>query len=181
MAFYELPTSSSYTLFHRTRYNGENKHRIVTSEVGSRCNWLSGHDAGKAGVAHHHAWITPAIDIHGTDWVISSDQKDLYRSNGIQRSTSGANGDRQCQIGINLASYEKSDWAVSDVIMYDRELSLSEIEEVEEYLIAGTSSPTSSPSAGLPFGKSSVLVFAVLNYISWVVALEFRYSNVAAR
>ena len=37
--------------------------------------------------------------------------------------------------------------------MYDRELSLSEIEEVEAYLEAGTSSPTLVPTVYVPYGN----------------------------
>jgi hypothetical protein len=42
---------------------------------------------------------------------------------------------------------ERSDWAVSDVIMYNRELSISEILYVEAYLSqVHTSRPTVSPT-----------------------------------
>jgi hypothetical protein len=39
-----------------------------------------------------------------------------------------------CNLYVNGMVYEKSDWAISDVIMYDRELSLPEILRVERYL-----------------------------------------------
>jgi hypothetical protein len=77
--------------------------------------------------------------------VISSDQYNLYRSNGVQRSTTSGAAGSLCDLGVNVRG-DNSDWAVSEVLLYDRELSLSEIEEVEVYLEAWTSYPTSVPT-----------------------------------
>ena len=38
--------------------------------------------------ALHENWITSStIDYHGDDWVLSTDQRNLYRSNGVDRMT----------------------------------------------------------------------------------------------
>ena len=91
---------TSYTFFSRARYNGASKRRIFTST--SSCNWLSGFHDSKAGVAYHGSWITPEVDFHGSDWVISSDQTSLYRSNGVTRGNSGGATGSLCNLGVNL-------------------------------------------------------------------------------
>jgi hypothetical protein len=57
-------------------------------------------------MAHHNTvvWITPTTDIHGDVWVVSTDQKDLYRSNGVDR-TSTNNGASQCGLTVNTSDY----------------------------------------------------------------------------
>lgn len=129
-----LPTG--WTLFHVTKYNGTSKNRIFDA-VGSSTNFLSGFHGNKAGVAYHDAWITPQTNVHGTNWVVSTDQKSLYRSNGTQRSTINGSTPAGVQISINNGWYqssESSDWAVACVIAYNRELSGAEITQMESYL-----------------------------------------------
>jgi hypothetical protein len=125
-----LPTG--YTLFHVARYNGT-RQRIFDAYSG---NFLSGFHANKAGVAYHEAWLTPQSDIHGNNWVLSVDQKDLYKSNGTQRSTT--NGIMTAvSLSINHGSFvstESSDFAVACVIAYNRTLNSSEIQQMELYL-----------------------------------------------
>mmetsp|Transcript_16036 Transcript_16036/g.24180 ORF Transcript_16036/g.24180 Transcript_16036/m.24180 type:complete len:558 (-) Transcript_16036:85-1758(-) len=148
-----------YTLFHRTKYIGGSMSRIFTgSSLSWPCNWLSGFHHGRAGVAFHSAWITDCCrDSHGTDWVISSDQYNLYRSNGVQRSTTNGVFGSLCDLGVNTLYSEQSHWAISEVIMYDRELSLPEIHEVEAYLEVGiTTTPSTSPSLSTVMPTSSL-------------------------
>ena len=140
---------SNYTLFHVTRYNGGTERRIFSA---SNTNWLSGFHGGNAGVAYHNAWITPQTDHHGTDWVISTDQRNLYRSNGVQRSTS--NGSSEGDLTINMGTYsETSDWQCAEVIIFDRQLTQSEYEDVEEYLSKKYNIPLNGTVAtSWPFG-----------------------------
>lgn len=123
---------SGYTLFHVARYNGT-RQRIFDAYSG---NFLSGFHANKAGVAYHQAWITPQSNVHDNNWVLSVDQKDLYRSNGVQRSTT--NGVMTAvSLSINhgnFVSTESSDWVVACVIAYNRTLSSTEIQQMELYL-----------------------------------------------
>ena len=67
---------STYTLFHVAKYNNGARQRIFNGYYG---NWLSGFWGGRAGVAHHDGWLTPTDDLYGNNWVISSDQRGLYR------------------------------------------------------------------------------------------------------
>jgi len=124
---------STYTLFHVARYNGSSKRRIFDGTAG---NWLSGFWGGRAGVAHHGTWLTQsATTAFPLDQIlISTDQKSLYRGNGIDLTTISVTGSVE-RLSINYGvTAEYSDWAVWEVIVYNRELTLAEIETVENYL-----------------------------------------------
>lgn len=122
--------TGSYTLFHLTRYNNGTEGRIFQ---GITNNWLSGFWSGRAGVAHHDSWVTGTTDLHGTDWVLSTDQNYLYRSNGVQRGT-GSSGSAP-QIGLNYGAYnEYSAWQCAEVIVFNRHLTSAEYTKVEQYL-----------------------------------------------
>lgn len=122
---------ATYTLFSVSRYNGSTRGRILCA---SDTNWLTGHYAGLSGQAYHNAWLTDSgTNYHGMRWVLSSDQNRLYRSNGVQRSTGAPGTPSYGRLGINVSN-EVSDWAVAMVIVYNRTLSLAEIQTVEKWL-----------------------------------------------
>lgn len=130
----QFPTDvlpSTYTLFHVTRYQGSTNSRIVT---GINNNWLSGHWGGLSGVAYHEGWLTQSTNSHEyNNWVISSDQINLYRGNMVMRGNSG--GAQSTRLSINAGIYsEYSAWQCAEVIVYNRALSEAEIIEVENYL-----------------------------------------------
>lgn len=151
---------STYTLFHVTRYNGTEQ-RIFD---GVSSNWLSGFWSGNAGVAYHDGWLTTQTDHHGTDWVISTDQNSLYRSNGVQRGTSGGSSSKQLSLNYGYYSAERSDWQCAEVIVFNRTLTQTEYEQVEQYLSMKYSLPlngtvaTSWPFGG-SYGSSGIGVF----------------------
>lgn len=129
-----LPTS--YTLFHVTKYNGSAKGRIIDG-VGT--NWFSGHNDNKSGVAYHSnsGKFTEYVDLHGSSLVLSTDQLNLYRSNGVKRNI--VNGGQNKGMGINTGAQfygdsVLSDWAIGEIIVYDGELSEDKIKVVEKYL-----------------------------------------------
>ena len=132
---------STYTLFHVTRYGnaagtGTTYRRILTG-VGQ--NWLSGFWNGFSGVAYHDGWLTQTSKtLHATQWVISSDQNNLYRSQGYQRGTGGGTDAPQTysQLCINtgVAASETSDWSIASVVVFNRTLSTTEIQNVEKWL-----------------------------------------------
>jgi hypothetical protein len=133
MVFPSAILPSTYTLFHIAKYNGSTRGRIFCSN--DSANWLSGFWSSRTGVAHHNAWITqyssPSFPL--SDVLISTDQKALYRGNGTNLVVNTITG-VSCNLRINGQYGEWSDWAVSEVIVYNRELSLSEIQQVESYL-----------------------------------------------
>jgi hypothetical protein len=130
-----LPTT--YTLFHVARYlNTTNRGRIFDG-YGNNVNWLSGFDNGRAGVAYHGntgGWVTAQTDLHGTNWMLSTDQNNLYRSQGNNRTVANyANGVND-MLSINHGIGVTSDWAVASVIVYNRTLTTTEIFQVETFL-----------------------------------------------
>jgi hypothetical protein len=133
---------STYTLFHVTRYSGSNRQRIFTgATIGTPTpNWLSGfwfQNSGGSGVAYHGAWITSQSDKHGSNWVLSTDQNSLYRSNGVDRTIAAPGSPSYARLAINSEPFlEPSDWQVVEVIVYNRTLNNTEILQIEEYLNA---------------------------------------------
>jgi len=137
---------STYTLFHVTRYNGSTKGRIFDGVGTTYVNWLSGFHGGKTGVAYHGdsygGWLTESSSTNFPldQILISSDQKRLYRGNGVDLTINNSAVGSADRLSINWGYYssppntENSDWAVWEVIVYNRELTLAEIESVENYL-----------------------------------------------
>ncbi len=121
-----LPTT--YTLFHVARHSGANRGRIIQSLTTS---FASGFSTNLAGVAIHGSYLTASTDLHGRNWVMSTDQNSLYRSNGVQRSISSGDG-LATRLTLNTAG--ESVWQCAEVLVYDRTLSLGEIQQVESYL-----------------------------------------------
>ena len=131
-------TSGDYTLFHVAKYYNPNglttRKRIF--DGGGNINWLSGFHSGNTGVAYHNGWLTNTrSDLHGDDWFVSTDQNALYRSNTVKRNdSSGGSASSILTINAGYFTGERSDWAVAEVIVYDRLLSPSEYFDIEEYL-----------------------------------------------
>jgi hypothetical protein len=134
-----MTTTSNHTLFHVARYykpsGAPSRGRIFN---GATLNWLSGFHGGRSGVAYHGdptngGWVTPQTDLHGNQWVLSTDQRNMYRSNGTNRTSSGYSDGASDQLTINTR-YEYSDWACAEVIVFDRELTSAEYLSVEAYL-----------------------------------------------
>ena len=138
MVFPSAILPSTYTLFHVAKYNGPTRRRIFCAESavgdGSK-NWLSGFWGGRTGVAYHMDWLTQnATTIFPlSEVLISTDQKSLYRGNGTNLVINSVTG-ASFNLRINGQYNEWSDWAVSEVIVYNRELPISEILQVESYL-----------------------------------------------
>lgn len=130
---------SNYTLFHLTRYNGINQQRIVTA---SNTNWLSGHYGSSTGVAFHNNWITPTgINPHGSNWVLSTDQNSLYRSGMSNRTIAGPGTPSFANIGVNVWTGELSDWAIANIMVYNRTLPYVQYIAIEDYLASRYSLP----------------------------------------
>lgn len=139
-------TNKDYTLAYVGKYAGDKRGRIFD---GVGVNWLSGWHGNRSGYAYHGAgdWLTvySADDSkHGQALMMGVDQKNLFRSNGENRTKVGyTNGEAPTSFAINggLAKEgnwggdgEVSDFALAEVIIYDRELSDVEIDRVEKYL-----------------------------------------------
>ncbi|CAN2222917.1 Listeria/Bacterioides repeat [Candidatus Nanopelagicaceae bacterium] len=121
--------------------------RLFDNESG---NQLFGFYGNTSGVFHSGAWVTPwvsatANNIYSQNWVVSSGQTDYYKGIGyngtiITSNTGTADGSTNTftPLTINAGQYVGSDyssgWAVAEVIMFDRKLTTSEMQQVQDYL-----------------------------------------------
>jgi hypothetical protein len=122
---------ATYTIFHVARYTGGARQRIFT---GNASNWLSGFWSGYSGVAFHEGWITQnSSDTHGNNWVYSTDQNSLYRSNGVTRGSSGGSASTTMRVNSGQNS-ELSDFQISEIIVYNTTLSATNYALMETYL-----------------------------------------------
>jgi hypothetical protein len=120
-------SSNNFTFIHVARNFGTRR-RVW---VGTDNNWLSGFHGGNSGVQYHEGWVSSSTDYHGSNWVVSIDKHNYYRSNGTVRGTSG-NGSYSTAVDLN--SSESSDFQIAEVLVYNRALNDSEIATVESYL-----------------------------------------------
>jgi hypothetical protein len=132
-------SGSQYTFFHVARYNGVNKQRIFT---GKNVNWLSGyHNDGNlsVGVALHNEWLTPVLNpkFDHRMWMVAADRPTNFRGNSIDQTTIVIPAFAPNQIIINGGLYpnEVSDWAISEIIIYNSTLSDNEVKSIENYLM----------------------------------------------
>ena len=105
--------------------------------------WISGFWSGNSGVAHHQTWIASSTDRHGTNWVLSTDQRNRYRSQGVSRESSFQEAASSAyllnryRMSINTGYYgtdDSSDFAIAEIIVFDYELTPKQYKCVEDYL-----------------------------------------------
>lgn len=134
----ELMEDDEYTFISVAKYNGAAKGRIFTTDTGSGENFVLGFHGGKAGVYHTPGgWRTQLGDRHGDKWVLSTTQPNLYRSNGALRTAfrrEDVEGPVPTRLTINGLTGEKSDWAVKEMILYNRNLTPGEYLAIEKTL-----------------------------------------------
>ena len=124
-----------YTICSITRYTGGNRRRILT---GSRANWLHGHWNGGAGIAHYDGWIGSSGNQMKSpdDWVImcGTSQSVLVHGKKIVTRNNHIAGNQNVVINAGAQSGEKSDWAVAEIITWNRGLSEKELQAANNYL-----------------------------------------------
>jgi hypothetical protein len=130
---------ATHTVFNLCKYrNVGSKGRVVNA---AGCNCLFGHHGGVSGVAHENRWITDQNGL-GNTWVLSSQTRDKYFANGIDRTLGNVagtgGGSAVGQLGIRYGQYadQKSDWACAEVLVFYSELPAAEISCIEEYFCA---------------------------------------------
>jgi hypothetical protein len=137
---------STYTIFAVDRYAGSNKNRILTG--GQRASfgpdWLLGHWNGLTAKAYTNNWLSATTgDPHTTNWAYYSIQNNaIFRSNGTDRRASPFGGSPSNGYGTllinrryeDLDNGERSEFMIAEVIIYNKALSLVEVQLVEKYL-----------------------------------------------
>jgi len=129
--------SVEYTLLHVARYNGNTKRFIFQGVNGL---FAPGFYGGMSGVAHHSNLCFPmtqvTTDVHGSNWVVSADRSNSYRSNGVDRTTNGGCSQYD-RLAINtgyFAASESSDFAIQTVLVYNRKLTDADVISLESWL-----------------------------------------------
>lgn len=154
---------ATYTFFHLCRYTGGASKRIFQ---GMTTNWLSGFHDGRTGVAFHNAWITPYVYLHGTDWVLSTDQNSLYRSQRVDRTNASPGTPSYDRIAINVGNSpsEVSDWACAFALVYNRTLTTAEIVSVENWITARYSLATTYVSTTIDPFTNPPITYGLVGY-----------------
>ena len=136
---------SNYTLMHVARYprtaiggSAMTAGRLITASSG---NFISGHyNLSNESTAHHtNGWIAPNGIASQYKWLLSTDMTKLYRANGKDltykgdvSSVSSAVG--PTGLGVNNYSGESTDWQMTDVLVFNRQLTIGEQKLMETYL-----------------------------------------------
>lgn len=125
---------STFTVAGVTRYTGGTRQRILN---GHGANWLHGHWGSRTCVAHYNGWITSHSTYDGQDdWHVMIGQNSpngIMRCDGNDVRQSSHQGSSATGLHINRGG-EVSDFAVREVITWNRALSEAEIDAVSEYL-----------------------------------------------
>lgn len=139
-----LSTGKKYTMFAVSRSDTDKVNRIIDG-YGGGANFLStyykgrlsgSHRSGTGWIAHHHE---VAKNSNIGKWILSVDQKHLYRRNGVQLSGITNNmAKTPTQMTINYGDAMKSqpagDWSVCEMLFYANELDTATITKLEAYL-----------------------------------------------
>jgi hypothetical protein len=145
---------STFTICSVTRYSGAAKRRILD---GLGANWLHGHYGGSAGVSYYNGWATPNSNqlSPNTDWLIHCGQNGgdgLQIINGGTSIGTATSGTGNIRLTIMDGSHrnEVSDWQAMEIAVWDRALTLEEINTVVGFydqMLATTLMHTSTPTA----------------------------------
>jgi len=131
-----LIVGREHTVFNLCKYRAGSKKRILR---GTDTNAIFGFQNGRVGFASEggSSIATRGFVEHGnTDWLLSAQSRVMYRGNGVDRTTGeGGDFDSLGRLGINDSPTGKdlSNWACAEIIIVNAELSVDEIECVENY------------------------------------------------
>merc|ERR1712087_118128 len=132
-----MGVKEEFTICSVTRYTGESKGRILQ---GKGKNWLHGHWHGNAGVAHYESWKTSTSNkIHPvTDWLVmcgTNAGSQLKLANGVDVGTeNGGAGGVSLKVNDGNWPEEKSNFAIAEVVVWDRGLTCEEMTDVSAHL-----------------------------------------------
>eukprot|EP01083_Nonionella_stella_P177296 622698_1 len=144
---------TNHTVFNYCKYRDVGTKRRILQ--GSLENSLFGFWNGRSGVGYiHPVWISDSSNHFGTEWVLSAQQRDLYRGNRIDFTVGTGTFAQTNQLMINLGAYpaDTSDWACTEIIVLNQKIPLHEIQCIENYLVEkySTNAPTTAPTQQTP-------------------------------
>jgi len=129
---------AKFTICSVTRYTGWPMGRILQ---GKEKNWLHGHHMGNTGVAFYAGWKTQDVKNVNpvTDWVVmcgTNAASQLKLVNGVDVGTAtGGDGDVTLQVNQGMMAPQTSNFAIAEVVVWDRGLKSTEMYEASEYLM----------------------------------------------
>lgn len=125
---------NTYTICSLSAYTGIAQDKVLRGE-----NWWHGHAQGEAGSVFYGKWVRDETNLTGTrSWIAlcASNQHEYLFIDGEERrcAFSGVGGPG-VSVGINTGPIqEHSDWAVAEVIVWDRVLTRTEMLDAQNYL-----------------------------------------------
>lgn len=128
----------NFTLCSVSRYTGENKGRILT---GSSGNLLHGHWSGKSGVAYYDGWVSQKGDLDSTNWIVlcGTNAAKLLLWRGENQALKATHRGGESGLVINSGPFsgpgETSDWALAELLVWNRPLRRSEMTVAYGYLM----------------------------------------------
>ena len=132
-----------FTICSVTRYTDGVKEQILHG--GADLNWIHGHFSGMAGVARYGTgtWHTHTVDFNtvepNTNWVVlcgTNAGSQLKLVNGVDKSNNNnAVGQGGTELVVNEDQDKKSDFAIAEVMVWDRGLTSDEMDGVSFYLM----------------------------------------------
>lgn len=122
--------NEQYTLIHVSRYNGPIKGRIIQSVDK---NWLSGHHLGDIGASYQEGWITRGKKTEKDTFSLFIDQKSRFRFDNSETFTNEKVNVIPQQLSINFGHSQPSDWAIGEILIYNRILESDEIDQIKMY------------------------------------------------
>ena len=131
---------ATFTICSLTRYAGVAQERILDTV---EANWFHGHWLGKRGIAYYDGLVTPDTTSQGSlmDWLVmcgknaASQAFTVDGQLGETGTTTGGNKQLTINrgfVGSNGSQY--SDWAVAEVVIWDRHLNSEEMLAVDRHL-----------------------------------------------
>ena len=125
-----------YTICSVDRYTGGSKGRILDC---NNKNWLHGHWASQVGVAHYQHWNTNSHRNGGNeDWLVmcGTDNRQAYLGSSPDTNIATNNGHSFGNGEHRLVTNrrEKSNFAIMEVMVWQRQLTQAEIKATMQYL-----------------------------------------------
>jgi uncharacterized repeat protein (TIGR02059 family) len=140
--------TGKYTLITVARYSGASRTRIFQGLTG---NYLHGFWQNGIGIFHNDGWRTgtssPSDLSTNTNWLMSSECTydaspaansctSSYSAQGMQRSTSMNTVTTAYGLAVNAGAHqaESSDFQIADVLVFNRVLTIPQVNDIEKYL-----------------------------------------------
>eukprot|EP01084_Bolivina_argentea_P207463 353960_1 len=145
--FIQMPSAlylnkTNYTIMTVARYNGNDRDTIFIS---NDSKWIFGFANNKTNILYHDGFIIEQqmsnliYTATNNKWIVSVDSPNIYRSQQhthYQSNDSRSNNtkDEHAEINWGINIFNSSDWGVATILLFTHQLSLSQIQCMENIL-----------------------------------------------